>query len=367
MEVALQESSSFEDKLISILKKYQEIGDFIANPDNINDKKYIELSKEHTHLTPLIEKIQAYLKTKQECVEIQEELNSNSNTELSSMFEDELKSAKKKLEILSDDIKIEMLPKEKDDAKNVILEIRSGTGGDEASLFVADLFRMYAQFAINNKWKFEIISIIDTGLGGYKEAIASISGKNVFEKMKFESGVHRVQRIPKTESNGRIHTSAATVAIMPEAEDIDIKIDPKDIRIDVYRSSGNGGQSVNTTDSAVRITHLPTGIMVTQQDEKSQHKNRSKAMKILMARLYDREKQIKDKERASNRKNQVGSGDRSERIRTYNFPQGRITDHRINLTVYKIEEILKEGKLDWLITPLMIWYRAEKMSNPDEI
>uniref|UniRef100_A0A2C9LUH1 Prokaryotic-type class I peptide chain release factors domain-containing protein n=1 Tax=Biomphalaria glabrata TaxID=6526 RepID=A0A2C9LUH1_BIOGL len=250
-------------------------------------------------------------------------------------------------------IQIMLLPEEEDNKRNIILEIRSGTGGEESSLFVADLMKMYTKYAEFNNWKFEVISLAMTEVGGYREAIISIAGNNVYEKMKLESGVHRVQRVPKTETAGRIHTSAATVAILPEAEEVDIKIDPNDLRIDVYRSSGNGGQSVNTTDSAVRITHIPTGTVVTQQDEKSQHKNKSKAMKILMARLYAKEQQAKHKKRAMNRKSQVGTGDRSERIRTYNFPQGRITDHRIGLTSYKMEAILNEGCLDEIIKPLI--------------
>lgn len=243
------------------------------------------------------------------------------------------------------------------------MEIRSGTGGDEAALFVADLLRMYNRYSDRMGWKYEIISFADTGIGGYKEVVVSVTGCNVFSRLKFESGVHRVQRVPKTESSGRIHTSAATVAILPAASEIDVKINPKDIRIDVFRASCNGGQSVNTTDSAVRITHIPTGIVVSQQDEKSQHKNKNKAMKVLMARLYSREKEAYNQKRASERKNQVGSGDRSERIRTYNFHQGRITDHRINTTYYKIDEMLKEGDLDEMINAIMTNDQMEKISQ----
>lgn len=244
-----------------------------------------------------------------------------------------------------------LIPKDINDEKNSILEIRAGTGGDEASLFAADLFGMYQKYSNLNNWSFEILSISETGLNGIKEVICNISGKSVFSKLKYESGVHRVQRIPLTETSGRVHTSAATVAVLPEAEEIDVKIDEKDLRIDVFRSSGPGGQSVNTTDSAVRITHLPTGIVVSQQDEKSQHKNKAKALKILRSRILDKEIQMNEQERAKKRKSQVGTGDRSERIRTYNFPQGRVSDHRINLTLYKLNEIL-EGHLDEIINPL---------------
>ena len=255
-----------------------------------------------------------------------------------------------------------LIPKDVNDEKNSILEIRAGTGGDEASLFAADLFGMYQKYSNLNNWSFEILSISETGLNGIKEVICNISGKSVFSKLKYESGVHRVQRIPLTETSGRVHTSAATVAVLPEAEEIDVKIDEKDLRIDVFRSSGPGGQSVNTTDSAVRITHLPTGIVVSQQDEKSQHKNKAKALKILRSRILDKEIQMNEQERAKNRKSQVGTGDRSERIRTYNFPQGRVSDHRINLTLYKLNEIL-EGHLDEIINPLTADDESKKITN----
>ena len=255
------------------------------------------------------------------------------------------------------------MPKDKDDQRNVILEVRAGTGGDEAGIFAANLFNMYQKFSMNNNWKFEILSVSDTGVGGYKEAHANIVGGGAFGKLKFESGVHRVQRVPVTETNGRVHTSAATVAVLPEAEDVEINLNEKDLRIDVYRSSGPGGQSVNTTDSAVRITHIPSGIVVSQQDEKSQHKNKAKAMKILLARLYDQERQIQNSKIASTRKNQVGTGDRSERIRTYNYPQGRVTDHRINLTLHKIEKIIEGEGLDEIIDNLILKDRMEKLEE----
>jgi peptide chain release factor 1 len=255
-----------------------------------------------------------------------------------------------------------LLPRDEDDERNAILEIRAGTGGDEAALFAADLFRMYQRYAALHGWRFELLELSETGIGGFKEAVASIIGRNVFARLKFESGVHRVQRVPETEASGRIHTSAATVAVLPEAEDVDIKIDDKDLRIDVFRASGPGGQSVNTTDSAVRITHLPTGLVVIQQDEKSQHKNKARAMKVLRARLYELERQARDAARAADRKSQVGSGDRSERIRTYNFPQGRVTDHRINLTLYKIDKVMTGEALDEIIEALVAADRAAKLA-----
>ncbi len=260
-------------------------------------------------------------------------------------------------------IRLLLLPKDEADDKNAILEVRAGTGGEEAALFAAELFRMYQRYADLRGWKFEIMHISDTGLGGYKDAAASISGKAVFARLKFESGVHRVQRVPATEGSGRIHTSAATVAVLPEAEEVDVKIEDKDLRIDVFRSSGPGGQSVNTTDSAVRITHLPTGIVVSQQDEKSQHKNKAKAMKVLRSRLYEAERQRVDAERSANRRSQVGSGDRSERIRTYNFPQNRVTDHRINLTLYKLDQMINGQGLDELIDALIADDQAARLAE----
>ena len=258
-----------------------------------------------------------------------------------------------------------LLPKDSDDSRNAILEVRAGTGGDEAALFGSDLFAMYQRFAAQQGWRFEVMEISETGIGGYKEATANISGQDVFARLKYESGVHRVQRVPETEAGGRIHTSAATVAVLPEAQDVDIDINESDLRVDVFRASGPGGQSVNTTDSAVRITHLPTGIMVSQQDEKSQHKNRAKAMKILRARLYDAERARQQAERAASRKGQVGSGDRSERIRTYNFPQGRVTDHRINLTLYKLDKILNGEALDEVVEALASEDQAARLAAGD--
>jgi len=278
------------------------------------------------------------------------------------MAEEEFAQLKEKVPELEEKLQVMLLPKDLADNKNAILEIRAGTGGDEAGLFAANLFRMYQRYAENRKWKFELLSLNETGIGGYKEAIASISGPGVFARLKFESGVHRVQRVPDTESSGRIHTSAATVAVMPEAEEVDIKVEEKDLRIDVFRASGPGGQSVNTTDSAVRITHLPSGIVVSQQDEKSQHKNKAKAMKVLRARLYEAERQKAAAERAETRKSQIGSGDRSERIRTYNYPERRVTDHRIGLTLHKLDRMM-DGDLDEVIDALTADDQARRLAE----
>ena len=283
------------------------------------------------------------------------------DNEIKSIAVNEINALKEKVTNLEKNIQFSLLPKDKDDVRNVIIEVRAGTGGDEAGLFAADLFAMYDKLSIKHKWKFEVMEVSETSVGGYKEAQANIIGKDVFGRLKFESGVHRVQRVPETETSGRIHTSAATVAVLPEAEDLEIIIEDKDLRIDVFRSSGPGGQSVNTTDSAVRITHLPSGIVVSQQDEKSQHKNRAKAMKILQSRLYEAERQKQQDERSSSRKGQVGSGDRSERIRTYNFPQGRVTDHRINLTLHKLDKVLQGEALDELIDALIVEDRMLKL------
>jgi peptide chain release factor 1 len=277
----------------------------------------------------------------------------------------EIEELSKKQEEAEHALKLLLLPKDSDDSRNAILEVRAGTGGDEAALFGSDLFAMYQRFAAQQGWRFEVMEISETGIGGYKEATANISGQDVFARLKYESGVHRVQRVPETEAGGRIHTSAATVAVLPEAQDVDIDINESDLRVDVFRASGPGGQSVNTTDSAVRITHLPTGIMVSQQDEKSQHKNRAKAMKILRARLYDAERARQQAERAASRKGQVGSGDRSERIRTYNFPQGRVTDHRINLTLYKLDKILSGEALDEVVEALASEDQAARLAAGD--
>ena len=352
---------NFEKKFDNILEKYQEIENKLNNQGNYNSEKLIKLNKEYAELKPIVETINNFKKYKTDIADLSILLNDKDNM-IKEMAEDELKDKKKKIKVLENDLLKLLIPKDTNDKKNSILEIRAGTGGDEASLFAADLFSMYQKYADLNSWKIEVLSISETGLKGIKEVICNISGYNVFSKLKFESGVHRVQRIPTTESSGRVHTSAATVAVLPEAEEIDIKIEEKDLRIDVFRSSGPGGQSVNTTDSAVRITHLPSGIVVSQQDEKSQHKNKAKALKILRSRILDNEIQEKKMQRSLNRKSQVGSGDRSERIRTYNFPQGRISDHRINLTLYNLTEIL-EGQLDDLITPLIAEEETKKLTE----
>ena len=352
---------NFEKQFNNILEKFQEIENNLNNQGNYNSEKLIKLNKEYAELKPIVETINNFKKYKTDIADLSILLNDKDNA-IKEMAEDELKDKKKKIKILENDLLKLLIPKDANDKKNSIIEIRAGTGGDEASLFAADLFSMYKKYADLNSWTLEVLSISETGLKGIKEVICNISGYNVFSKLKFESGVHRVQRIPTTESSGRVHTSAATVAVLPEAEEIDIKIEEKDLRIDVFRSSGPGGQSVNTTDSAVRITHLPSGIVVSQQDEKSQHKNKAKALKILRSRILDNEIQEKNRQRSLNRKSQVGSGDRSERIRTYNFPQGRISDHRINLTLYNLSEIL-EGQLDDLITPLIADQETKKLTE----
>jgi len=289
-------------------------------------------------------------------------VDSEGDKEMRAMAKEEWEDFKSLIPDLEQELKVLLLPKDAADEKNAIIEVRAGTGGDEATLFAANLFRMYQRYAERHDWKFDIMNLNETGIGGFKEAIASISGEGVFARLKFESGTHRVQRVPETESGGRIHTSAATVAVLPEAEEVDITIEDKDLRVDVYRASGPGGQSVNTTDSAVRITHVPTGIVAQCQDEKSQHKNKAKALKVLRARLYEAERQAAESERADMRKNQVGSGDRSERIRTYNFPQGRVTDHRINLTLHKIEQIIEGEGLDEIIDALTTEDQAARLA-----
>lgn len=353
---------SFEVKLDNILKHYEELEQRISNPAELSQQDFIKFSKEYSDSGEVVAIIREFKKAIQDLEDLKIML---SDPEMKEMAELEVADLEVKIPELEKSIKIALIPKDEADEKNAILEVRAGTGGEEAALFAASLFRMYNRYADNRGWKFEIMSISETGIGGYKEASANITGRNVFERMKFESGVHRVQRVPETETSGRVHTSAATVAVLPEAEEVDIKIDEKDLRIDIFRSSGPGGQSVNTTDSAVRITHIPTGVVVSQQDEKSQHKNRAKAMKILRARLYDAERSRLDAERAANRRGQVGSGDRSERIRTYNFPQGRVSDHRINLTLYKIHEIVDGGELDELIDALIAEDQAIKLAGDD--
>ena len=315
-------------------------------------ERFVALSKEFAAIDPIAQAVRTYRKALQEQSELQQ-LSTGDDEEMAKLAQAELAELLVQLAQMEAELQILLLPKDTADELNVILELRAGTGGDEAALFAGDLFRMYARYADLQGWKSEIISQSEGEIGGYKEIVATVRGKGVFAHLKFESGVHRVQRVPETESSGRIHTSAATVAVLPEPEEVDIKIDNKDLRIDVFRASGPGGQSVNTTDSAVRITHLPTGIMVSQQDEKSQHKNRAKAMQVLRARLFEVERERSDSERAADRKSQVGSGDRSERIRTYNFPQGRVTDHRINLTLHKLDKIIAGDGLEELVDALI--------------
>ncbi len=353
--------NNFEKQFDNIETKLKDIESNLNNQSNIDTEKLVKLNKEYAELTPIVDAIKLYKKDKNEINELSK-LIQDEDPSIKEMAEIEFKEKRKSLKLLENRLMRLLIPKDENDKKNSILEIRAGTGGDEASLFAADLFSMYQRYSDLNNWKFEILSISETGLKGIKEVICNISGYNVFSKLKFESGVHRVQRVPTTESSGRVHTSAATVAVLPEAEEVDISIEDKDLRIDVFRSSGPGGQSVNTTDSAVRITHIPTGIVVSQQDEKSQHKNKAKALKILRSRILDNEIQQKNKQRSLERKNQVGSGDRSERIRTYNFPQGRVSDHRINLTLYNLTEIL-EGNLDDLIKPLITNEETNKLAE----
>lgn len=354
---------SFTPKLNGIVAKFADLEKKLLDPSALG-QNFAKISKEHSDMAPVVELIAEYRKAQKEAADIDEILPLTTDQDMRNMLEQERFDLSKKIPDLEQQMKISLLPKDAADEKNAILEVRAGTGGEEAALFAYKLFAMYQKYAEKRKWKFEILSISDTGLGGYKDASATIIGRNVFARLKYESGVHRVQRVPETESQGRVHTSAATVAVLPEAEEIDIKIEEKDLRIDVFRSSGPGGQSVNTTDSAVRIVHVPTGVTVSMQDEKSQIKNREKAMKVLRSRLYEAERDKADRERAANRKEQVGSGDRSERIRTYNFPQSRVTDHRINLTSYRIDEIML-GELDEFINALTADDQAKKMSQED--
>jgi peptide chain release factor 1 len=353
------------DKLAKISDRYEEITALLNQPENISDsKKFQELSKEQAKILPIMEAFQNLMQKQKELEENEVmAADTSEDPEVRSLAKEEMVGLKAEIEELTQSTKILLLPKDPDDEKNSILEIRAGTGGDEAALFVADLFRMYSRFAELNRWKIEVVSSNPTGIGGFKEIVASIEGKNVYSRLKFEAGTHRVQRVPATETQGRVHTSAVTVAILPEAEDIDIDVKTTDLKIDTYRSQGAGGQHVNTTDSAIRITHLPSGIVVTCQEERSQIKNRAKAMKHLKAKLYEAELEAATTEEAQMRKNMVGSGDRSERIRTYNFPQGRITDHRINLSLYKLDEILNSGDISEIVDSLAANQQADLLKQ----
>jgi len=345
------------EELKKIVSKYKKLEDQLNA--SIEDKdEYILASKEYSELKPIVEEISIFNELTKEIADLNQIIESGEQ-ELVEIAKKELPDVKNKFEESGKNLKYLLIPKDPLDQKDVILEIRAGTGGDEAALFAGDLLRMYQRFSEGQSWKFELLSISDSEKGGVKEAISKISGQSVYSKMKFESGVHRVQRVPETESQGRVHTSAASVVVLPEADDVDVNIEDKELRIDVFRASGAGGQHVNTTDSAVRITHLPTGIAVQQQDEKSQHKNKAKAMIVLKTRLYDYERKKQTDEIADKRKSQIGTGDRSERIRTYNFPQGRVTDHRINLTLYKLDEILNAAGLDEVISGLIIAEQGE--------
>ena len=350
------------DKLDFILEKYEELSLKVSDPDVINNQKLWQKHiKEMGEMEPIVNKYREYKKAKEAVAEAKEMLDSG-DAELRELAKMEIAEYEEQLPQLEEQLKILLLPKDPNDDKNVILEVRAGTGGEEAALFAQDLLRMYLRYAERRGWKAEIMDANDTGIGGIKEASVLIKGKGAYSRLKYESGTHRVQRVPETESSGRIHTSAATVAVLPEVDDVEVEINPNDVRVDVYRSSGNGGQCVNTTDSAVRLTHIPTGLVVTCQDEKSQIKNKDKAFKVLRSRLYDMKLQEQNDEISAERRSQVGSGDRSERIRTYNFPQGRITDHRIGMTIYKLDSFL-DGDIDEIIDGLITSDQAEKMKN----
>lgn len=348
-------------KLNPFIQRYDEISELLISPQILNDvKKMTDLSKEQSDLEELVIKAREFLANIQSIEDNKALLD---DKELGELAKEEIKEAEARNIELEAEIKVLLLPKDPNDDKNIYLEIRAGTGGDEAGIFVGDLFRAYVRYAELKGWKVEIMSSSENNVGGYKEVIALIRGKGAFSRLKYEGGTHRVQRVPETESQGRIHTSAITVAIMPEVDDVEVVINPNDLRIEVFRAGGHGGQCVNTTDSAVRITHIPTGISVSMQDEKSQHKNKDKAMKILKARIYEAELEAQMKENADARKSQVGSGDRSERIRTYNYPQNRLTDHRVGLTLYSLEEIMLSGNLDSVIDPIVAYFQAEALQS----
>nr|QGT50378.1 peptide chain release factor 1 [uncultured Helicobacter sp.] len=352
------------NKLKPIVARYDEISDILSSHSILSDIKQITaLSKEQSDIEDIVQSAKKYFQVLDSIAQNKSLLE---DKELGELAKEELKDLESQKATIEEEIKILLIPKDPNDSKNIYLEIRAGTGGDEAGIFVGDLFKAYCRYADLQKWKVEIMSSSENNVGGYKEVIALIKGNGAYSKLKYEGGTHRVQRVPETESQGRIHTSAITVAIMPEVDDVQIDINPSDLKIDVFRSSGHGGQSVNTTDSAVRITHIPTGISVSMQDEKSQHKNKDKAMKILKARLYEAELEAQNAQNKQARKNQVGSGDRSERIRTYNYPQNRLTDHRIGLTLYSLEEIMLGGLLDEIINPLIAHAQSQAMGGLEE-
>lgn len=351
------------EKLEEVERRYETLSHLLIQPDVINRQDELHrVAKEYAELGKIVDLYRRLKKLDEEIIGSQHLLANEEDEEMKRLAKEELGQLTEEKGRVEEELRMALLPKDPNDDRNILLEIRAGTGGDEAGLFAADLFRMYAKFAENHGWRMEVLSRHYSGVGGFKEIIALIEGKGVYSRLKFESGVHRVQRVPTTESQGRIHTSTVTVAILPEAEEVDVQIDPNDLRVDIFRSSGPGGQSVNTTDSAVRITHLPSGMVVSCQDEKSQHKNKSKALKILRARLLDKARQEKQIEISEKRRNQVGTGERSERIRTYNFPQGRVTDHRIGLTLYRLEGIL-EGDLDEVLDALTTHYQAEALKG----
>lgn len=353
------------EKLEGLEERAKVLEQKISDPEVIADQEtWRKLCKENSDLTPIVEKYKEYKKAKQTLADDKEMLEAEQDKDMEDLIKAEISETEEKIEQVSKELKVLLLPKDPNDEKNVIMEIRGGTGGEEAALFAADLMRMYSIYAENKRWKIDILNSNPTDIGGYKEVSFSIEGMGAYSRLKFESGVHRVQRVPSTESGGRIHTSAVTVAVLPEVEEVEVDINPNDLRIDVFRAGGPGGQCVNTTDSAVRITHLPTGIVVSCQDEKSQFKNKDKAMKILRSRIYDVMEEQRHKEIADQRRSQVGSGDRSERIRTYNYPQGRVTDHRINLTIHRLEQIMN-GDLDELIDALITADQSAKLANND--
>ena len=357
---------SLDDKLERMVAHYENLRRLTAEHPNPASPEYAQLMKDFAELTPVVEQIERLRGARREIAELTELIEEpDQEAEMRALAEQEIEGLRQRLPALERRLRLMLLPKDLADDRNVILEVRAGTGGDEAALFAADLYRMYQRYAEARGWRVEPLSLSETGVGGCKEVSAAISGKGVFARLKFESGVHRVQRVPVTESGGRIHTSAATVAVLPEPEEVDVEIANKDLRIDTFRSQGAGGQHVNTTDSAVRITHMPSGIVVSCQDEKSQHKNRAKAMKVLRARLYDAKRREQEEARAESRRVQVGSGDRSERLRTYNFPQGRVSDHRINLTLYKLDKVLSGESLDEVIEPLIAEDEAARLAETD--